>query len=84
MEALKNLKHIRLLRLLGVCTQEEPFFMVTEYLPNGSLLTYLKSSEGQYLVLEEQLHMALQVAEGTYIGTVFGAGGTATHGTTGC
>lgn len=42
--ALKNLNHRRLLKLLGVCSLEEPFYIVTEYLENGSLLNFLKSA----------------------------------------
>ena len=41
--ALKNLHHKRLLTLFGVCSLAEPYYIVTEYLQNGSLLDYLKS-----------------------------------------
>jgi serine/threonine protein kinase len=36
-------------RLYAVCTQDEPFYIVTEYMLNGSLLLYLRGGEGATL-----------------------------------
>lgn len=41
---MKQCQHPNLVRLFAVCTQEEPFYIVTEYMPNGSLLRYLHES----------------------------------------
>ncbi|XP_050691816.1 tyrosine-protein kinase SRK2-like isoform X1 [Eriocheir sinensis] len=41
-QILKNLRHPRLLQLYAVCTQEEPFYIITELMHNGSLLDYLR------------------------------------------
>lgn len=37
------------MRLYAVCTQDEPFYIVTEYMLNGSLLLYLRGGEGATL-----------------------------------
>ncbi|XP_064411200.1 tyrosine-protein kinase Src42A [Latimeria chalumnae] len=42
-EIMKDLNHERLLKLYAVCMQEEPFFIVTELMKNGSLHKYLTS-----------------------------------------
>ena len=48
---MKQCQHSNLVRLFAVCTKEEPFYIITEYMPNGSLLDYLraefKDSKGQ-------------------------------------
>ncbi|XP_047741706.1 tyrosine-protein kinase SRK2 isoform X2 [Hyalella azteca] len=64
---LKNLQHERLLQLLGVCTDKEPYFIVTKFMKNGALLNYL-TGPGKKSLKEELLYFALQVAEGmTYL-----------------
>uniref|UniRef100_A0A183BIB2 Non-specific protein-tyrosine kinase n=1 Tax=Globodera pallida TaxID=36090 RepID=A0A183BIB2_GLOPA len=42
---MKQCSHNNLVRLFAVCTKEEPFFIITEYMPNGSLLSYLRAQE---------------------------------------
>lgn len=39
---MKQCQHPNLVRLFAVCTTEEPFYIITEYMPNGSLLEYLR------------------------------------------
>lgn len=39
---MKVLKHDNLLHLLGVCTLQKPFFIITEYMPLGNLLEYIR------------------------------------------
>jgi len=34
-------------QLLGLCTTGGPLFIVTEYMPHGNLLDYLRSPQGQ-------------------------------------
>ena len=41
-EVMKTLRHPRLVSLYGVC-YSEPLMIVTEFMVNGSLLTYLKA-----------------------------------------
>lgn len=40
---MKKLKHPNLIQLFAVCTIEEPIYIVTELMHNGSLLDYLQS-----------------------------------------
>jgi len=40
--ALKKLRHPNIVQLYGVCTQETPFYLVTEFMANGDLRNYLK------------------------------------------
>ncbi|CAL4060309.1 unnamed protein product [Meganyctiphanes norvegica] len=54
--------HKNLVQLLGVCTMEEPMYIVTEFMTHGSLLEYLRETEGiEFHVL---MNMAAQVASG--------------------
>ncbi|AWP16748.1 Non-specific protein-tyrosine kinase [Scophthalmus maximus] len=60
---MKNLQHPRLVRLFAVVTQE-PIYIVTEYMENGSLVDYLKTTEGSILPMNTLIDMASQVADG--------------------
>ncbi|XP_075964476.1 tyrosine-protein kinase Lck isoform X2 [Anarhichas minor] len=60
---MKNLQHPRLVRLFAVVTQE-PIFIVTEYMENGSLVDYLKTTEGGSVPMNTLIDMAAQVADG--------------------
>ena len=57
---MKNMNHPKLVKLFAVCT-EEPIYIVTELMNNGSLLTYLREGEGQYLQLPPLVDMMTQV-----------------------
>lgn len=59
-----QVKHKNLVQLLGVCTREQPFFIVAEYMPFGNLLDYLRSPEGQQLDPTTLMYMATQIADG--------------------
>ena len=63
-QIMKKLGHKNILKLYGVCTQEEPFYIVTELLKHGSLLDYLTKGEGQHLKLPELIDIGAQVANG--------------------
>ena len=60
-QIMKRLRHDKLVRLFAVCTQEEPIFIVTELMCNGSLLIYLRQGQGQFLQLPQLVDMAAQV-----------------------
>ncbi|KAJ8333331.1 hypothetical protein SKAU_G00422270 [Synaphobranchus kaupii] len=60
---MKQLRHERLVRLYAVVTQE-PIFIITEYMANGSLLDFLKTQEGSVLMLPKLIDMSAQIAEG--------------------
>ncbi|XP_076834840.1 LOW QUALITY PROTEIN: tyrosine-protein kinase Lck [Brachyhypopomus gauderio] len=60
---MKNLQHPRLVRLFAVVTQE-PINIITEYMENGSLVDFLKTTEGANLQMTTLIDMASQVADG--------------------
>lgn len=60
---MKQLRHPKLIALYAVCTQEEPIFIVTELMPNGCLLTYLRNDQGKTLKFNNQLDIAAQVCK---------------------
>uniref|UniRef100_A0A8B9GNQ6 Tyrosine-protein kinase n=1 Tax=Astyanax mexicanus TaxID=7994 RepID=A0A8B9GNQ6_ASTMX len=41
-KVMMKLRHENLVQLYGVCTKQRPIYIVTEFLPNGCLLTYLR------------------------------------------
>lgn len=47
-QIMKKLRHPKLIQLYAVCTLEEPIFIITELMKNGSLLEYL-SGKGRML-----------------------------------
>ena len=42
---MKKLKHKNLVQLIGVCTREAPFYIITEFMEGGNLLEYLRDPE---------------------------------------
>ncbi|XP_054840553.1 tyrosine-protein kinase Lyn isoform X3 [Eublepharis macularius] len=61
---MKSLQHDKLVRLYAVVTKEEPIYIITEYMAKGSLLDFLKSSEGGKLLLPKLIDFSAQIAEG--------------------
>uniref|UniRef100_A0A6I8Q2T5 Tyrosine-protein kinase n=1 Tax=Xenopus tropicalis TaxID=8364 RepID=A0A6I8Q2T5_XENTR len=61
---LKTLHHKNLLSLYAVCSVGDPYYIVTELVPRGDLLNYLRDLEKDELDVEGQLDIATQVAEG--------------------
>ncbi|CAL8076316.1 unnamed protein product [Calicophoron daubneyi] len=61
---MKKLRHRNLVQLLGVCTREPPLYLITEYMPNGNLLHYLRSRNAVELTPVVLLYMAVQIASG--------------------
>ena len=41
-QIMKKLRHPKLIQLYAVCTMEEPIYIITELMKNGSLLDYLQ------------------------------------------
>ena len=60
----KQLKHPNLVQLYGVCTKEEPIYIITELMEHGSLLTYLRGHGSRLLKLPQLLNIGAQVASG--------------------
>nr|XP_015203937.1 PREDICTED: tyrosine-protein kinase Lck [Lepisosteus oculatus] len=59
---MKNLQHPRLVRLYAVVTQE-PIYIVTEFMENGSLVDFLKTPQGSSLPINTLIDMAAQVSD---------------------
>ncbi len=60
-QLMKKLQHEKLVRLYAVCSQEEPIYIITELMTNGSLLSYLREGGGNKLKLQQHVDMAAQV-----------------------
>lgn len=52
------------MQLYGVCTKQRPIYIVTEFLANGCLLTYLKEGLKQHPTTVQLLEMCKDVSEG--------------------
>ena len=62
-QIMKKLRHPRLIQLYAVCTMEEPIYIITELMKNGSLLEYLQG-KGRTLKLPQLINMAANIASG--------------------
>ncbi|XP_066262869.1 tyrosine-protein kinase Src42A isoform X1 [Euwallacea similis] len=62
-QIMKKLRHPKLIQLYAVCTVEEPIYIITELMKNGSLLDYLQG-KGKSLKLQQLIDMAAQIAAG--------------------
>lgn len=62
-QIMKKLRHPKLIQLYAVCTVEEPIYIITELMRNGSLLEYLQG-KGKGLKLQQLIDMAAQIAAG--------------------
>ena len=56
-----KLRHRKLVQLLAVCTIDEPIWIITELMVNGTLLDYLRRDEGKTIKLPIIVDMAAQV-----------------------
>ena len=61
---MKRLKHPHLVQLLGVCTQQMPFFIIMEYMEKGNLLDFIQGPEGADFQPVTLVYMAQQIAHG--------------------
>uniref|UniRef100_A0A3Q4ALR9 Tyrosine-protein kinase n=1 Tax=Mola mola TaxID=94237 RepID=A0A3Q4ALR9_MOLML len=59
-----KLRHENLVQLYGVCTKQRPIYIVTEFLSNGCLLTYLREGLKQHPTVVQLLEMCKDVSEG--------------------
>uniref|UniRef100_A0AAR2KHK8 non-specific protein-tyrosine kinase n=1 Tax=Pygocentrus nattereri TaxID=42514 RepID=A0AAR2KHK8_PYGNA len=62
-KVMMKLRHENLVQLYGVCTKQRPIYIVTEFLPNGCLLTYLRE-DLQHPSAVQLLEMCKDVSEG--------------------
>ena len=59
---MKKIKHDNLVQLIGVCTRETPIYIITEFMPLGNLLEYLRQSDKSALPATTLLYMTSQVS----------------------
>lgn len=59
-----KLRHRKLVLLMGVCTQEEPIYIITELMSHGALLEYLREDGGRAIKMPILIDMAAQIADG--------------------
>ena len=62
-QIMKKLRHPKLIQLYAVCTLEEPIYIITELMKNGSLLDFLQG-KGRTLKLPQLIDMSAQIASG--------------------
>lgn len=60
---IRKLRHENLVQLYGVCTKQRPIYIVTEFLSNGCLLTYLRENMPHPSAVQ-LLEMCKDVSEG--------------------
>ncbi|CAL4166235.1 unnamed protein product, partial [Meganyctiphanes norvegica] len=65
-KVMKKLHHKHLIQLIGVCTLEEPLYIITKFMSNGTLLEYIRERKDTESPLEFQVQVdiAAQVASG--------------------
>jgi len=59
---MKTMTHPNLVRLIGVCTREPPYYIITEFMENGNLLDYLRGCDKTSVNDLVLLHFATQIA----------------------
>jgi abelson tyrosine-protein kinase 1 len=59
---MKEMKHPNLVQLLGVCTREPPFYIVTEFMSRGNLLDYLRNADRKSVTERSLVYMSEQIA----------------------
>ncbi|KAG7313135.1 hypothetical protein JYU34_000224 [Plutella xylostella] len=61
---MKEMRHPNLVQLLGVCTREPPFYIITEFMSRGNLLEYLRAAHRDKVDAVVLMYMATQIASG--------------------
>ncbi|XP_065200757.1 tyrosine-protein kinase Abl isoform X2 [Planococcus citri] len=61
---MKEMKHPNLVQLLGVCTREPPFYIITEFMNKGNLLDYLRHANKDHINAVVLMYIATQIASG--------------------
>ncbi|XP_063042669.1 tyrosine-protein kinase Tec [Engraulis encrasicolus] len=62
-KVMMRLSHPKLVQLYGVCTQQRPIYIVTEFMELGCLLNFLRQRRGSF-GFEDLLSISLDVAQG--------------------
>ncbi|CAL1528120.1 unnamed protein product [Lymnaea stagnalis] len=59
-----TLTHERIVQLMAVVSEDEPFFIITELMIHGALLDFLRSDTGKKLKFTQLITVNSQIAEG--------------------
>uniref|UniRef100_A0A8C7E799 Tyrosine-protein kinase n=1 Tax=Naja naja TaxID=35670 RepID=A0A8C7E799_NAJNA len=62
-KVMMKLTHPKLVQLYGVCTQQRPIYIVTEFMEHGCLLNYLRQRRGHF-TKDNLMTMCQDVSEG--------------------
>ncbi|XP_026178329.1 tyrosine-protein kinase Tec isoform X2 [Mastacembelus armatus] len=62
-KVMMRLSHPKLVQLYGVCSQQRPIYIVTEFMEHGCLLNFLRQRRGSFS-LDSLLSICLDVCEG--------------------
>ncbi|XP_029975087.1 protein-tyrosine kinase 6b [Salarias fasciatus] len=60
---LKTLHHRYLISLFAICTESTPYYIITELMEKGSLLSFLRGPEGRLQDVPALVDMSVQVSE---------------------
>ena len=64
-EIMKKFSHPHLVAMYAVCTDQEPFYIITEFMCNGALLDFLRKEESKArLHFDSLISISAQVANG--------------------
>ncbi|XP_040583667.1 tyrosine-protein kinase Src64B [Lepeophtheirus salmonis] len=64
-EIMKKFSHPHLVAMYAVCTDQEPFYIITEFMCNGALLDFLRKEDGKgKLTFDNLISISAQVAKG--------------------
>ncbi|KAM8864466.1 protein-tyrosine kinase 6-like [Spinachia spinachia] len=63
-QILKCLRHPHLISLFATCTASAPYYIITELMEKGSLLSFLRGQEGRSQDIGSLIDMSAQVADG--------------------
>lgn len=70
LNVLQKVHHPHTVRFFGACTKRQPYMIVTEFLPGGSLADMFKRSNAHFPSMRRAVIMALDCAKGmTYLHT---------------
>lgn len=64
-QVMKKMQHPNLVKLIGVCSTEMPMYIVTEFVPHGDMLSYLRRPGAEKEINRgAMLYICTQVADG--------------------
>ena len=66
-EIMKKFSHPHLVAMYAVCTDQEPFYIITEFMCNGALLDFLRKEDGKgKLTFDNLISISAQVPQSYY------------------